>query len=202
MLDSIVTCFATEDAVQIVNQYSHRILKSHNKSSLSDVSVIAHYHIKSSNHSFGSSFRVHDSPSVATNHKLPSVALDHRLTPNTAPPAFNIVACVNSGVACYVTVGSAGVGGWGVDLPVTVAAAALVTLPLVGEGVPCIARIRHSIVALAWGGSVSNALTIVCNEQAEVLLLGNGSLKLILMSTEVSVDTRNLGITRRFRYNG
>jgi hypothetical protein len=31
-----------------------------------------------------------------------------------------------------------------VDLPVTVAAAALVTSPLAGEGMPCIARIRHN----------------------------------------------------------
>jgi hypothetical protein len=44
----------------------HRILKSHNRSSLADFSVIVHYNrlsqiIKSSNHVFGSSFRVHDS---------------------------------------------------------------------------------------------------------------------------------------------
>jgi hypothetical protein len=32
-----------------------------------------------------------------------------------------------------------------VDLPVTVAAAALVTSPLAGEGMSCIARIRHNI---------------------------------------------------------
>jgi hypothetical protein len=35
--------------------------------------------------------------------------------------------------------------GWSVDWPVTIAAAALVTSPLVGEGVPCIAQIRHNI---------------------------------------------------------
>jgi hypothetical protein len=56
------------------------------------------------------------------------------------------VACVNRGVACCVTVGSTGVGEWGVDLPVTVAAPALVTSPLVGKGAACIAQIRHSII--------------------------------------------------------
>jgi hypothetical protein len=72
------------------------------------------YHIKSSNHVFGSSFRVHYSLFVTTSHTLSLVALDHRLTSHTAPPAFYTVAyCllsvawVNSGVACYVTVGSA-----------------------------------------------------------------------------------------------
>jgi hypothetical protein len=35
---------------------------------------------------------------------------------------------------------------WSVDLPVTVAAAALVKSPLVGEGADCIVQIRHSIV--------------------------------------------------------
>jgi hypothetical protein len=42
-------------------------------------------------------------------------------------------------------VGSAGIGEWGVDLPVTVATAALVPSPLVGEGAVCIAQIRHNI---------------------------------------------------------
>jgi hypothetical protein len=32
-----------------------------------------------------------------------------------------------------------------VDLPITVAAPALVTSPLAGEGMPCTARIRHTI---------------------------------------------------------
>jgi hypothetical protein len=95
--------------------------------------------IKSSNQVFGSSFRVHYSLFVTTSHTLSSVALHHRLTSPTAPPAFYTVACcllpvacVNSGVACYVTVGSAGVGGWGVDLPVTVAAAALFCYVIAG----------------------------------------------------------------------
>jgi hypothetical protein len=65
---------------------------------------------------------------------------------------------VNSGVACYATVGSAGVGEWGVDLPVTVAAAALVTSPLVGEGAACIAQIRHTAPFLRL--FVPNSLTV------------------------------------------
>jgi hypothetical protein len=89
------------------------------------------------------------------------VALDHRLTlimlrllfiPLPVACCLLPVARVNSGVACYVIVGSGATsprwrGGEGrsVDLPVTVAAAALVTSPLVGEGMPCIAQIRHNI---------------------------------------------------------
>jgi hypothetical protein len=63
---------------------THKALKTHNKSSLSDGSVIVHYHIKSSHHAFGSSFRVHESLSVTTSHALWS---------HTAPPAFYTAPC-------------------------------------------------------------------------------------------------------------
>jgi hypothetical protein len=71
--------------------------------------------MKSSNHSFGSSFRIHYSFFVATNHKLSSVALDHRLTSHTAPLAFYTVACCPcqqrccllryGGTCCHITAG-------------------------------------------------------------------------------------------------
>jgi hypothetical protein len=46
-------------------------------------------------------------------------------------------------------VGSASIGEWGVDLPVTVPMAALVTSPLEGEGAACIAQIRHNIMYIS-----------------------------------------------------
>jgi hypothetical protein len=78
---------------------------------------------------------------------------------HTALPAFYTVACcllpvvwVNSGVACYITVGIAATSPrWGegpsVDLPVTVAVAALGCYVITGgRGVPSIARIRHNMI--------------------------------------------------------
>jgi hypothetical protein len=118
--------------------------------------------MKSSNNSFSSSFRIHCS--------LSSVALDRRLTPHAAPSAFHTDACcrfpvvwVNSGVACSFTVGIAAMSprwgeGWSVDFPVTVAAAALVMSLLAGEGMPCIARIRHTAPFLML--SVPNSVTV------------------------------------------
>jgi hypothetical protein len=55
-------------------------LKSHSKSSLAEFSIIAHYHIKSSYHAFGSSFRVHYSLLVA--HSLRWLSITDCLTPD------------------------------------------------------------------------------------------------------------------------
>jgi hypothetical protein len=124
-LSSVVFTHYSAGVIQVSVNYTlpislyystHKVLKTHNKSSLSDISVITHYHIKSY-HTFGFSFRVHDSLLVTTSHTLSSVALDHRLTPHAAPPAFYTVACCLSQQRCHVLRHSGkrwhrGVGSW------------------------------------------------------------------------------------------
>jgi hypothetical protein len=66
-------------------------------------------------------------------------------------------------LACYVTFGNAATsplwrGVQSVECSVTIAAAALVTSPLAGQGVPCIAQIRHTAPSLRL--FVSNSLTV------------------------------------------
>jgi hypothetical protein len=130
---------------------THKVLKTHNKSSFSAFSVIAHYHIKSSYPAFGSSFRVHNSLLVTTSHTLFGGSWSQtNFTYYSAGFLYRCLLPVSTAVSRVTSQWEElprhrGEGGRSVDWPLTVAAAALVTSPLVGEGVPCIAQIRHNI---------------------------------------------------------